>query len=51
MEDTREVRRVIAVDVPGRESEVVDGRVSVVRLRTSFAFDGFEVADSVDERR
>ena len=32
MDDAREVRRVIAEDVPVRESDVVDGRVSVVRL-------------------
>ena len=42
---------MIAVDVPVRESDVVDGRVSVVQLRTSFVFDGFDVGDSVDDRR
>jgi hypothetical protein len=45
-----EARCLLAEDVPGRESDILDGRISIQCLRSNFAFVSVEDDSIVDDR-
>lgn len=51
MEIDGELRIFDAEDVPGRELDISDGRISLERLRSSFVFEGIQEVQVVDGRR
>jgi hypothetical protein len=51
MQIERETRCLLAVDVPGRESDVFDGHISVERLRTGFTLEAVSDKCEVDRHR